>query len=557
MAISVFGATKVSAPRKNIFDLSHSVKFTANAGYLNPVACIPVVPGDTFDIKADVFCRLAPLMTPVLANLDLRLEAFYVPNRIIWPNWEKFIVFEHRPNDDPKPVLPYIDMADAYSAEQEDGYNRTGIGSLADHLGLPVTQWAFTDQSATQDTKVSALPFAAYQKIWLDYYCDKNIQQQMIDTYYAGVDGKGGLFDGDNTSDYINLLTRHHRMWRKDYFTSALPDAQRGADVLVPVNGGDVSISLKEDSATPGSPWAAPTKAYYSADGTPASEEENNAVYTKAGKLRDQSGSTNYLTLDNSDSLQGQVEGLDATITNLRTAFATQRLLELSMRVGSRLKEQLLGIFGVKSSDSRLDRAEYLGGSSVPVMIGEVAQTSATQDGVTPQANMAGKGIAAGQLSYGRKYFEEHGYLMIIASIVPKAAYFQGMPRHFKMFDYEDFYWPMFQHIGEQAIKNEEIFFGTSDENNNATFGYAPRYSEYKWLPSSIHGQFRTGSLANMHLARIFVNRPHLNDDFLNIKGEVANRAFAVISNDYDHFWCDVYFKIKAKRPMDYFGSPI
>lgn len=551
MATSVFGSTKVSAPRHNVFDLSHSVKATMNAGYLNPVLCTPVVPGDTFDIKADVFCRLAPLATPVLANMDIRLEAFYVPNRIIWPNWEKFIVFEHRPDNDPKPVLPYIDLRDAYTAQLSDHYNRVGIGSLADHLGLPVTQFKFDDDSADFDGKVSALPFAAYQKIWLDYYVDKNVQQSLIDTYYSGVDGKGGLYDGDNWSNYSTLMARHHRMWRKDYFTSALPDAQRGADVMIPVNGGSVSIGF-----LPGD--AAVVK---KSDGTPLQEEFINLASNAQGQIQDTS--SNKLSIDNTNNLAANVTGLDASITNLRTAFATQRLLELSMRVGSRLKEQLLGIFGVKSSDSRLDRAEYLGGSSVPVMIGEVPQTSQTTsgEGGSPQANMAGKGVAAGQLSYGRKYFEEHGYVIVLASIVPKAAYFQGMPRHWKNFDMEDFYWPMFQHIGEQAIRNEELYFGTSDDNNLATFGYAPRYSEYKWLPSTIHGEFRNvgtnGGLANMTMARYFATRPYLNQDFLNINADVANRVFAVTSNDFDHFWLDIYFKIKAKRPMDYFGSPL
>lgn len=552
MATSVFGATKVSAPKHNIFDLSHSVKLSANAGYLNPVVCIPVVPGDTFDIKADVFCRLAPLATPVLANIDLRLEAFYVPNRIIWPNWEKFIVFEHRPNNDPKPVLPYLDLAAAHAASQSDGYNRVGVGSLADHLGIPVTMLDFAENHS-QNHLVSALPFGAFQKIWRDYYVDPNIQKDLLDEYYAGVDGNGGLFDGDNTERYLNLLTRHHRMWRKDYFTSALPDAQRGSDVLIPVQGGNVDILfnskssfeaarvLRTDSTRPG-------------DGASLETGEQAPV----GNVLQDGVTGRNLTVDNHDALKGQISNVNATITDLRTAMATQRLLELSMRVGSRLKEQLLGIFGVKSSDSRLDRAEYLGGSSVPVMIGEVAQTSQTTTGATgsPQANMAGKGIAAGQLSYGRKYFEEHGYLIVICSIVPKAAYFQGMPRHFKMFDMEDFFWPMFQHIGEQAIKNEEIFFGTDNDNNEATFGYAPRYSEYKWHPSTVHGQFRD-SLDNMHLARKFASRPYLNQDFLNIKAESANRAFAITSDEYDHFWLDIYFKIKAKRPMDYFGSPL
>lgn len=552
MAVSIFGATKVSAPSHNVFDLSHNVKFTTNAGYLRPIACIPVVPGDTFDLSADLYCRLAPLATPVLHNIDVRLEAFYVPNRLLWDNWEKFIVFEHKPDNDPKPVLPYLDLRYFKTAQDTDGYNRVGIGSLADHLGIPVTQLNF--ETGDADMKVSALPFAAYQKIWLDYYCDKNIQQAHIDEFYHG-DGK--LKDGDNSDWYNIIMQTHHRMWRKDYFTSALPDAQRGADVLIPTQGSNVDISFK--NVDPSSGYSAqPSKVIYSGTGEQYVGASTSLRTSSNGETAILSTET-PISIDNSGSLKGTLTGLNATITDLRTAMATQRLLELSMRVGSRLKEQLKGIFGVNSSDSRLDRVEYLGGSTVPIMISEVAQTSETTSN-SPQANLAGRGAAAGSSVFGRKYFEEHGYLMVIASVVPKSAYFQGMPRHFKLFDTEDFYWPMFQHIGEQAIRKEEIYFGTSDENNNDTFGYTPRYAEYKWLPSTVHGEFRdvagNNGLGNMHLARYFASRPALNTDFLEIKGQSANRAFAYTENDFDHFWFDVYLKIKAKRPMDYFGSP-
>lgn len=551
MAVSIFGATKVTAPSHNIFDLSHNVKFTTNAGYLVPIACIPVVPGDTFDINADVYCRLAPLATPVLHNIDVRIEAFYGANRLVWPNWEKKIVFEHRPSNDPKPETPYISLRGMKGHQDNDGYNRVGVGSLADHLGVPVTQLDW--ENGDWDDRISALPFAIYQKIWLDYYCDPNVQQAMIDQFYHT---NGELKDGDNTDYYVNLMTKHHRMWRKDYFTSALPTAQRGADVLIPTAGSDVDITFKTVDPSVGYS-SEPTLIRSSATGEPA-------VGSSAGIAGNGDGSyvqwhSEAVSLDNSGSLKGELKGLNATITDLRTAMATQRLLELSMRVGSRLKEQLLGIFGVKSSDSRLDRVEYLGGTTMPIMISEVAQTSeSTQN--SPQANLAGRGAGAVAAGFGRKYFEEHGYVIVLASVVPKAGYFQGLPRHFRMFDTEDFFWPMFQHIGEQAIKSEELYFGTSQENNDSTFGYTPRYADYKWLPSTVHGEFREvgtpNGLGNMHLARYFANRPRLNDDFLNVKASAANRAFAYESDDFDHFWFDCYLRIKAKRPMDYFGSP-
>lgn len=548
MAVSIFGATKISAPTRNVFDLSHSVKTSTNTGYLVPVACIPVVPGDSFNLDAQVYCRLAPMVFPTMANVDVKLEAFYVPNRLTWPNWEKFIVFERRPNDDPKPVLPYLDLRGLYLKQQSDNYNRVGVGSLADYLGLPVTRIMeiFQDpQSSAENFKVNALPFAAYQKIWMDYYADKNIQQSLIDEFYKG---NGELSDGDNTTDYFNLATLHHRMWRKDYFTSALPNAQRGADVLIPVNQSEVSISYQASGS--------PDKMRDPRDGSVYQSDGRQGVFgTASGDLQTEyNGAVDPLNVDNSGSLKGSLSSLNSTITDLRTAMQTQRLLELSMRVGSRLKEQLLGIFGVKSSDSRLDRAEFLGSSTVPIMMSEVAQTSGTTS-TSPQGNLAGRGTAAGICNFKRSYFEEHGYLMVLMSVVPRASYFQGMPRHFRNFLFTDFYWPMFQHIGEQAIKKEELYYGTDYSHNQETFGYAPRYSDYKWLPSHVTGEMRD-SLLDFHMARVFSNRPLLNTDFLDIKGDVGNRVFALRDNSYHHFWFDLFFKIKAKRPMDYFGSP-
>ena len=441
MAVSIFGATKVAAPTRNVFDLSHSVKTSTNTGYLVPVACIPVVPGDSFQLDAQVYCRLAPMVFPTMANVDVKLEAFYVPNRLTWPNWEKFIVFERRPNDDPKPMLPTLDLGTWYQKQQGDNYNRVGVGSLADYLGLPVTRIMeiLQEPGATHENlTVSALPFAAYQKIWMDYYADMNIQQKMIDDYY---NGDGHLSDGDNTLTYYNLATLHHRMWRKDYFTSALPNAQRGADVLIPVQQSSVDIAYQasghpdvlRDPAS-GDKWESDRQQNLSADAAAQLNIEGN-------------GTKDYANLDNSGSLKGTLNSLNSTITDLRTAMQTQRLLELSMRVGSRLKEQLLGIFGVKSSDTRLDRAEFLGSATVPIMVSEVAQTSGTTS-TSPQGNLAGRGVAAGICNFKRSYFEEHGYLMVLMSVVPRASYFQGMPRHFRNFLFTDFYWPMFQHIG-------------------------------------------------------------------------------------------------------------
>lgn len=255
---------------------------------------------------------------------------------------------------DKKPVHPYVDLRIAKEMEDEDGYNRVGINSLADHLGIPVTQLDF--ESGDADMRVSALPFAAMQKIWLDYYCDKNVQQELIDEYYHTT---GELQDGDNTRYYPTLFTLHHRMWRKDYFTSALPDAQRGADVLIPVNGGDVDIRFNQTGAA--DRWSLVGPGGIGVQWQDFGQQIWNNDEGGESKMYPQLQSNAFTQVNNAANLKGELSSFNSTITDLRTAFATQRLLELSMRVGSRLKEQLLGIFGVKSSDARLDRAEFIG----------------------------------------------------------------------------------------------------------------------------------------------------------------------------------------------------
>lgn len=539
---SIFEKIKVAMQSSNSFDLSHHVKLTTNAGYLNPICCIPVVPGDTFKFSPQVFCRVAPLQFPVLHEVDIRIEAFYVPNRLLWDNWDDFILFETRDAEDPKPVAPYVDLRTWNTAQSSDNYNRVGVGSLADHLGIPVQQLDFVTGDA--DYKVSALPFMAYQRIWLDYYCDQTIQEDLIKTYYPDK-----LSDGDNSSSYINLATKHHRMWRKDYFTSAMPNAQRGADVTIPVTGGDVELSYDGTGQT----YLRRTTNDHLDVGNPV-YVGNHQIGAPTGTYEPVDAEDNHVNIDVSENTKGELTSLEATIHDLRTAMKTQRMLEMSMAFGKRLKEQVYGFFAEKIPDSRLQRAEYLGGCKVPLMISEVAQTSQTAN--TPQGTLAGRGVAAGEYSTGAKHFPEHGYFIAILSVVPKADYMQGLARHWRNLSMEDYYWPLFQHIGEQAIRNEELYLGTSQDNNEGTFGYAPRYSDYKWLPGQIHGQFRD-SLKDFHMARIFANRPNLNSDFLDIKASVANRAFAVTTDDYDHFWIDVFIDLKATRKMDYFGSPI
>ena len=240
-----------------------------------------------------------------------------------------------------------------------------------------------------------------------------------------------------------------------------------------------------------------------------------------------------------------------ATINELRRAFQLQKWLERNARSGSRYTEVLRAHFGVKSSDARLQRPEYLGGGRQKVSISEVLQTSETSEN-SPQGEMAGHGISIGNTNRFKAFFEEHGYVMGIMSVLPRTAYQQGIPKHLQKFDRFDYYWREFAHIGEQEIKYSEIMVRNTSQGNNATFGYAPRYAEYKYIPSTVHGDMKD-TLRAWHLGRYFETVPALNASF--VKADPSTRIFNVQGN-YHHLWAHIYNNVKAIRPMPVFGEP-
>ena len=248
-----------------------------------------------------------------------------------------------------------------------------------------------------------------------------------------------------------------------------------------------------------------------------------------------------------------------ASINELRRAFRLQEWLERNARGGSRYIEVILAHFGVQSSDARLQRPEFLGGSATPMSISEVLQTSNTAEGPTsadetPQGNMAGHAVSVGSSNRVAYKCEEHGYIIGIMSVMPKSAYQQGVPKHFTKFDKFDYFWPSFANIGEQAIQKKELYNDITDGKNDETFGYTPRYAEYKYIPSTVHGEMRK-SLDFWHMGRIFASRPELNQDFIEMDHTEVSRIFAVEADSED-VYVYLHNHIKARRPMPYFGTP-
>ena len=520
--MSIFSKVAMPRPQTNTFDLSHDRKFSGKIGELMPISVMEVVPGDKFNIKATNMTRFAPLITPIMHKASVYCHFFFVPNRILWPNWENFISGGEDGLADP--TFPTVDLTIP---------TQYGVQTLADYLGLP---------TGNQLTDVSALPFAAYQKIYQDYYRDENL---ITKTDVSVSDGT------QSGADTIELASMKKRAWQHDYFTSALPWTQRGPEATIPL-GTTAPISYVN---APGSPTQIRNNVDGSLipnitfDGAAAFETSGGPAYLQANVP----GLEN-IDIDNSADLIADLSSATASsINDLRRAFRLQEWLERNARGGARYIEIITAHFGVRSSDARLQRPEFLGGSSTPITISEVLQTSANASEPTPQGNMAGHGVSVGSSNYVSYRAEEHGYIIGIMSVMPKTAYQQGVPKHWKKLDKFDYYWPSFANIGEQPIYNEELYHQNTSEDAEV-FGYTPRYAEYKYIPSTVHGEFRD-TLKFWHMGRIFANKPTLNQDFIECDATEVDRVFNVTEGS-EHLYVYLHNEVKATRLMPYFGTP-
>lgn len=508
-------------------------KGTTDLGRLTPVFCERVLPSDDLKISLEAQVRMAPLDAPIMEQLNCDFHAFYVPERLLWEDFEEFITTGA--NGNLQPVKPSIKI------DSSDNKLPWLIpSSLSDYLDFPsVTTFVAGSRTVTFD----ATPFLAYQMIWQEYFRDENLTSPVIE--FPVPSG----FLSNPLSDICSL---RYRSWSKDYFTSALTSAQLGEDVGVPIAGGNAPVVLVNTANTPR--W------------------HNQAGTTKAGALQSSStGSTivspstgealNNVQFDPNGTLQANLAGASAvSVNNLRLAIAVQQWRERMITGGTRYKEQLYSMFGVISPDARLQRPEYLGKLNMKLQIGEVFQTSQTTDS-SPQGEMTGRSNTYGSGFLFKKYnFKEHGFIIILMSIKPRATYQQGLPRKWQKWDWDDYAWPLLSNLGEQEIKNSELFlnYAPVGDENNSTFGYQSRYAEYKFLNSTVHGDFKT-SLSFWHLGRIFNSRPGLNEDFITVKPADANRIFPVYTgsdNFKDRFWYQILFDVRWNRPLPKFARP-
>lgn len=551
---TLFTRVKTPKPPVNKFDLSHDKMLTAQMGKLYPVLCQEMVPGDRFRVQSDMMCRTVPLVSPAFGSLKAYIHYFFVPNRLLWDQWEDFITGGETGED--RLVPPYVSYADLIKDTSSRSGNKenTGLNALWDYFGLPIGK----DQGSSNinPTPITLLPFKAYRLIYNEFYRDQNVDPELpVNVSESGRQflGETGLFSFD-----IHY-TIYRRRWLKDYFTSALPTPQRGPDVMLPIQG-QANVQLDPDwqAANAGSRTTPVFRDLdYAASGAELTQPGMLYGSASGGQTRYSFGAdkpdglAHHLVYDPNGSLSADLASATAvTINDLRRAIALQKFYEISARAGSRYKEMIMGHFHVTPSDARLDRPEYLGGGVSTINVTEVPQTSATGD-VSPQGNLAGKGFGIGRSNRSSFFAEEHGWLIGILSIIPDAVYFQGINKMWNRLNQEDYYWPSFAHLGEQPIQKSELICDPTENSWNKLFGYAPRYAEYKYSPNTIHGEFRT-TLANWTFARK-LSAGNLNSDFLSVPD--INNPFAV-QDGSDKYLIWISHRIDALRPMPYYGTP-
>lgn len=526
-------------------NLSHYKLASYKMGWLYPISVVEVLPGDIFRHSTSLFMRLSPLVTPVMHPVHVRLFYFYVPLRLVWDDFEAF----RTGGEDglAAPEVPYREL------------QKCPAGTLTNHMGVPVFDW--TESQPDRKLKISMLPARAYTLIWNEWFRNQDTNEPYPILKTSGFDPAPSA---ESTSGLLPYA------WGKDYFTTASLTPQRGPEVTIPVNSpGSRTLNVVPGSEntpfnlrfqtstqglTPDGVVDLPT--YNSVSGQTGGQTTwpaNPALYWNYTNNNDHGHAdliTGQVFWPSQTGLQVDVSSSSGdlgsiSIADWREAMAVQRFEEHRALYGSRYTEYLRSM-GIRASDARLQRPEYLGGMKQTIQFSEVLQTAA--DGDTPVGTLRGHGIAAAKSSRYRRFFEEDGLLFTLLAVEPVGIYMQGLPKMFTRKTKEDFWTPEYQHLSQQPVMTQELYIDAPDDE---VFGYQDIYDDYRHVTSSVSGEMAT-VLKDWHFAREFANKPDLNRHF--IYGSPTVRPFA--SQETDTLYVMSHQNLIAKRLMSKRGTP-
>ncbi len=523
---------------RSTFDRSASVKTSFNAGDIVPFFLEEVIPGDTFNVKSSKVVRMQTLLTPMMDNVYLDTYYFFVPNRLVWKHWKEF-----NGENTESAWIPET----TYEVPQITSPADTGwaVGTIADYFGIP---------TGIPNLSVSALPFRAYALIMNEWFRDQNLSDPLV------VPDDDATVAGVNTGTFVSDVAKGGKPYTAakyhDYFTSCLPSPQKGPDVKVPVlSDGDYPIF-----GLPNSPVVLEKVGAGGASNLIIGDSTSATASSLAAQGSFTSGDKIGLSTRYSSGI-ARISGdaSSVTINQLRLAFQIQKLYERDARGGSRYIEILKSHFGVTSPDARLQRPEYLGGNRVPININQVIQQSGTGSGSsTPQGTVVGMSQTTDSHADFIKSFTEHGFIIGVMVARYDHTYQQGLDRMWSRKDRFDYYWPVFANIGEQAVKNKEIYAQGNAEDDQV-FGYQEAWADYRYKPNRVTGEMRSSyaqSLDVWHLADDYSSRPSLSDSWIREDKTNIDRVLAVTSANSNQFFADIYVQNRATRPMPMYSVP-